>query len=51
MELFVCDEPPLEELAVVELWPDALLLPPGWVEVEEPVEVVVPADDPEAEPV
>jgi hypothetical protein len=29
----------------------ALSLPLGWVEVVEPVEVVVPADDPAFEPV
>jgi hypothetical protein len=51
VELFVCEEPPLEAFDDVELWVDALLLPSGWVEVVEPVEVVVPADDPAFEPV
>ena len=38
-------------MLVVELWVVALLLPLGWVDVVEPVEVVVPADAPDPEPV
>ncbi len=51
MELFVCDEPPSEALALVELWVEALLLPSGCVEFVDPVEVVVPAEDPVFDPV
>jgi hypothetical protein len=51
VELFVWEEPPLEALDVVELLVDAPSVPPGWVEDVDPVEVVVPADDPEFDPV
>lgn len=51
VELLVCEEPPSEALDDVELWVDAPSGPAGWVEVVDPVEVVVPADDPVAAPV
>ena len=47
VELFVCEEPPLEAVEVVEDWVLALLEPSWPVSAVEPVEVVVPAEPPE----
>jgi hypothetical protein len=49
--LLVVPDPPFAASLVVELWVDALLSPLGWVDVDEPVDVVVPADAPGLESV
>jgi hypothetical protein len=51
VEVLVLEEPPLEALPVVEDCVPALLDPSWPVLADEPVEVVVPADPPEPEPV
>jgi hypothetical protein len=51
VELLVCDEPPLEAFAEVELCVPALLDPSWPVLAVDPVEVVVPAVPPEPAPV
>jgi hypothetical protein len=48
--VLVVPEPPLAALFEVEVWVEELSVPPGWVEVDEPVVVEVPADPPEFEP-
>jgi hypothetical protein len=49
--LLVVPEPPFAALLVVERWVVALSLPPGWVDVVDPVEVDVLPEAPEPEPV
>jgi hypothetical protein len=51
VELFVCEEPPFDAVDVVEDCVPASLDPSWPVLAEEPVEVVVPAELPDPEPV
>lgn len=51
VELLVWELPPFAALEDVELWVEALSGPPGCVLADDPVEVVVPAEPPEPDPV
>jgi hypothetical protein len=48
--VLVVPEPPLAASLDVEVWVEEPLVPPGWVEVDEPVVVDVLADPPGFEP-
>ncbi len=51
VELLVWELPPFAELEDVELCVEAVSGPPGCVLFDDPVDVVVPAEPPEPEPV